>query len=65
MVNKYLKCQRILKDLETKEIAELMGISEQCYLNRENGRSKFSGEQYVYLANVLKVEVKDLIMGGM
>ena len=58
-----IKELRLIENLSTLEMASLTGVSEEEYLNCENGKSDLNFAFIYRCANALKVDVTDIIEG--
>ena len=58
-----IKELRLIENLSTIEMAALTGVSEEEYLNCENGKSDLNFAFIYRCANALKVDVTDIIEG--
>ncbi|MEO6831147.1 MAG: helix-turn-helix transcriptional regulator [Chitinophagaceae bacterium] len=56
-----LKFIREQKEIEVKQIAAWLGLSQQAYLNMENGKTDFSLTRIVALVNHLEVDLDELL----
>lgn len=56
-----LKCLRIEKNLTQKELANLLNVSQNAIYNWENGKRQPKIEQIQKIANVLEVQINELL----
>ena len=49
------------KDLRQKDIAKVLGISQQYYSEYENGKRKFNNDVVKELADYYNIKVSDIV----
>lgn len=60
MLNRKLKAERELKDVNQSDVAKFLGISSNTYWNKENGKTEFTVSEAKKLAEYFGVSVVEL-----
>lgn len=62
MKNLEWKALTAKRDLRQSDMAELLKISKPSYCEKENGKRKFKLEKALIIAEIFKVNVRDIFL---
>ncbi|NFO40829.1 helix-turn-helix transcriptional regulator [Clostridium botulinum] len=60
MVNKTLKAYRMLKGIDQKNVAQMLGISLTTYSKKETGKTQFSLEEAKKISDYFNLSIEQL-----